>query len=86
MKDSSIDLKRGRFTPFQLLCGHEPEPPERQPLDPGREGLDLTGNMAERIVRKNSAHKEWLDTEVEHRVSSAQNTRTQNHRHWPRQA
>ena len=67
----------------QLLLGHEPEPPEGEPLEPEREGLDLTSYVAERHVRQQSAYEAWHEAEAEHRVSRAQNMRLRNHQHWP---
>ena len=75
-------LKRGGFTRCQLLLGHEPEQPEGEPLDPEREGLDLTSYVAERHVRQQSAYEAWHEAEAEHRVSRAQNVRLRNHQHW----
>ena len=57
-------LKRGGCTRCQLLLGHEPEPPEGEPLDPEREGQDLTSYVAERHVRQQSAHEAWHEAEV----------------------
>ena len=76
-------VKRGGFTRCQLLLGHEPEPPEGEPLDPEREGQDLTSYVAERHVRQQSAYEAWHAAEAEHRVSRAQNMRLRNHQHWP---
>ena len=76
-------LKRGGFTRCQLLLGHEPEPPEGEPLDPELEGLDLTSNVAERHVRQQSAYEAWHEAEAEHPVSRAQNMRLRSRQHWP---
>ena len=76
-------LKRGGFTRCQLLPGHEREPSEGEPVDPQRDGLDLTSYVAERHVRQQSANKAWPEAEAEHRVSRAQNMRLRNHQNWP---
>ena len=67
------------FTPVPLFCRHELDAPEREPLDHGREGLDLISYMGERLVKQKSAYKAWLEAEAEHRVSRAQDKRTRNH-------
>ena len=67
--------KCGGFSACQLF-GHELETPEGEPLDPEREGLDLTSYMAGRFVRHNNAYNAWLDAEAEHRVSQVQDMRT----------
>ena len=72
-----------KFTPIQLLFGHDLGPPELEPLDLERELLDPTSYMAERLARERSACKAWLEAEEKHRVSRAQNMRTRGHQHLP---
>ena len=43
----SILLKRGRYTPVQLVLGHAPELVEGEPLNMDKEGLEVTYYMAE---------------------------------------
>ena len=67
---------KAALRPLQLLFGHEPVPVEGELLDPQMEALDVTVSMAERLARRQSAMKAWLQAEAEARIERAQNRRT----------
>ena len=58
-------LKRGGFTPLQFLFGREPEPPEGEPLDLDKDGLDITNFMADRLLKQKAGYKAWIEAEAE---------------------
>ena len=71
-------LKHGRYTPLQLLFGHEPATIEGEALDDEQQGRSITMSMAEQ-----SAMKAWLQAEAESRIERAQKRRTRVVQHWP---
>ena len=50
-------LKHGRYTPLQLLFGHEPAPIEGEAFDDEQQNRSSTVSMAERLARQQSAMK-----------------------------
>ena len=74
----SRHLKHVRYTPLQLLFGHEPATIEGEALDDEQQGRSITMSMAEQ-----SAMKAWLQAEAESRIERAQNRRTRVVQHWP---
>ena len=61
---------------MQLPFGREPEPPEGEPLDLDKDGLDITNYMADRLVKQKAGYKAWIEAEAENRVARATNMRT----------
>ena len=67
-------LKRGSCMPCELSFGHEPKPPEMEPLQPQLVGWDLTSYMRNAWVRQNSVYRAQPEAEAEDRVSRLEPT------------
>ena len=75
-------LKHGRYTPLQLLFGHEPAPIEGELLDDEQQGRSIT-ELRRDWQDSSQPRKAWLQAEAESRVERTQNRRTRIFLHWP---